>query len=166
MVLIDPWLTSRYYLSLTTYHLTVVKIFVEKNYDSILIECQHVMECVKRITMSHSPVIIPSGSDMFHSVFTVRIISFSSFCVLESTAPNWIYPNKKHKHDNVKNRELVPIPSHVLKHPGLARITLVTHQGGRIVPLIAIRVLGWRSYRVVIACSWWLTTTRLHRNFD
>ena len=123
---------------------------------------------IERVFLSmaeYSPVIIPSGFDMFDSVYAIRVFSFSSFYVSESTAANWINPNKEHKHDNVKNRELVPIPSHILKHPGLARITLVAQQVGRIVPMVAIRVLGYRCCHVVIAWSWWLTTTRLHRKF-
>ena len=92
---------------------------------------------IARVLLSmseYSPVIIPSGFNMFDSVYAIRVFSFSSFCVSESTAANWINPNKEHKHDNVKKRELVPVPSHILKHPGLARNTLVAQQVGRIVP--------------------------------
>lgn len=70
-------------------------------------------------------MVIPSGSDFSHPVFAIRVIGFSSFGVSESTAANGIDSNEEDKHDNVKNRELVPIPSDIFKNTSFARITLV-----------------------------------------
>lgn len=117
-----------------------------------------------------SPMVIPSGSDFGHPVFTIGVIRFSSFCVSESTTPNGINSYEKHKHGDSENWELVPIPSYVFKHTSFARITLIAEQIGGIVPPVAIRVLcHHRCCRVVSASSWWLTTSRLHNpkyNYD
>lgn len=96
-------------------------------------------------------MIIPSGFDFAHPVLTIGVTSFGSFSVLESAAANRIDANEKHKHDNVKNRELVPVLPHVLQHPCLAGIALVAQQVWRIVPLVAILVLGCCCCHVVIA---------------
>lgn len=110
-----------------------------------------------------SPVVIPSGSDFGHPVFAIGIIRFRSFCVSESTTPYGINSYEKNKHGDSENRELVPIPSYVFKHTSFARITLIAEQIGGIVPPVAIRVLcHHHCFNVVIASSWWLTTSRLH----
>lgn len=109
-----------------------------------------------------SPMVIPSGSDFGHPVFSIGIVRFSSSCVSESTAPNGINPYEKHKHGDCENRELVPIPSYVFKHTSFARITLIAEQIRGIVPPVAIRVLSHHCCcHVVSASSWWLTTSRL-----
>ena len=107
-------------------------------------------------------MVIPSGSDFGHPVFTIWIISFSSPCVSESTATNGIYPYEEHKHDDSEDRELVPIPSYIFKHTSLAGITLIAQYSGGIVPPVAIRVLVYHCFHVVSASSWWFTTSRLH----
>lgn len=107
-------------------------------------------------------MVIPSGSDFGHPVFTIWIIRFSSSGVSEGTAPNGINPYEKHKHGDSENRKLVPIPSYVFKYTSFARFTLIAEQSWGIVPPVAIRVLGHHGLHVVIASSWWLTTSRLH----
>jgi len=73
-----------------------------------------------------SPIVIPSGFNFGHAVVTVRIISLSSSCVSESTTGNGINPYEKNKNDNVKNRDVVPVPSHVFQHTTHARLAIVT----------------------------------------
>ncbi|WVY97506.1 hypothetical protein V8G54_029657 [Vigna mungo] len=108
-------------------------------------------------------MIIPSGSNFGHPVFTIGIIRFSSFCVSESTTANGINSYEKHKHGDSENREFVPIPSYIFKHTSFARITLIAEQIGGIVPPVAIRVLcHHHCCHVVSASSWWFTTSRLY----
>lgn len=77
---------------------------------------------------------IPSGVNLGHPVVAIRIIGFSPPGVLESTAANGVDADEDDEHDNVKHRELVPIPSNVFKHTCLARIALVAQHAGVIAP--------------------------------
>lgn len=69
---------------------------------------------------SYIPVVVPSGSDFGHAVFAVRVIGFSSLGVLESAATNTIDSNEEDEHDNVENRELVPVPCNVFENTSFA----------------------------------------------
>ena len=58
-------------------------------------------------------------------IFAVGIICLGAFGVLESTAANAVNSNEEDEHDNVKDRELVPVSANVFQYSGLARIALV-----------------------------------------
>ena len=108
-------------------------------------------------------MVVPSWSNFGHPVLAIRVISFSPYSVLESTATNWINPNQQQKRDNIQNWEFVPIPSDRFKHPSFAWITLIAKHCWSIVPSVTIWVLGYHCHHVVIAWCWWLAATRLHR---
>jgi len=109
-----------------------------------------------------SPIVIPSGFNFGHAVMTMWIISLSSSCVSEGTTPNGINPYEKHKNNNVKNRDVVPVPSDVFQHTSLARVAIVAKESGGVVPTVAIGILcHCKGFLVVTARCWWLTTPRL-----
>jgi len=90
------------------------------------------------------------------------IISLSSSCVSEGTTTDGINPYEKHKNDNVKNRDVVPVSSDVFQHTSLARVAVVAEECGGVVPLVAIGILQHcNTFLVVAARCWWLTTPTL-----
>lgn len=110
--------------------------------------------------MLDSPIVIPSGFNFGHAVYSMRIISLSPSGIPESAKGNGIYAYEEHKHDNVKNRDVVPVPSNVFEHTSLARVAVVAKQSWGVIPTVAIRVWGhYHCFLVVHARCWWLTTS-------
>lgn len=87
------------------------------------------------------PVEIPSGSDFRHTVLAMRVIGYSPLCVLKSTTTNRVNANEEDEHDNVKNRYLLPISSHIFKNSSFARVAFIAQQIRVIIPTVTIRVL-------------------------
>ena len=113
--------------------------------------------------MLDSPIVIPSGFNFGHAVYSMRIISLSPSGIPESAKGNGIYAYEEHKNDNVKNRDVVPAPSNVFEHTSLARVAIVAKQSGGVVPTVAVRILcHYHCFLVVTAPCGWLTTSRLH----
>lgn len=118
---------------------------------------------LKKINVFDLPIVIPSGFNFGHAVVTMWIISLSSSGVSESTTGNGINPYEKDKNDNVKNRDVVPVPSNVFQHTGHARLAIVAKQSGGVVPTVAIRILRYcNTFLVVTARCWWFATPGLH----
>ena len=105
-------------------------------------------------------LVVPSWLNFRHSILAICIISSSSFRVSECTTTNWVNDNEKNEHDNIKNRELMPVSSCSLKHGYFARIAVVAQYVGCPVPSVAIRIL-----HVLAACTWWLAAPRLQPKF-
>ena len=71
------------------------------------------------------PVEVPSGADFSHAVMTIRVIGISPTGILEGTTTDAVNANEQNEHNNVQDREFMPIPSNSLQHTCLTRITFV-----------------------------------------
>jgi len=95
-------------------------------------------------------------------VYPVWVLGQRAASVSEGAAATGADADESGEHDDIEDRDLVPVLADLLHHTGLARVALIAEDVWGIVPPVAVLILHPdRHASTVLARCWWLAAARL-----
>ena len=112
--------------------------------------------------MLRVPVVVPAWVYLGHLVYPVWVLGQRAASVSEGAAATGADADESGEHDDIEDRDLVPVLADLLHHTGLARVALIAEDVWGIVPPVAVLILHPdRHASTVLARCWWLAAARL-----
>ena len=113
------------------------------------------------------PVVVPAWVYLGHVVYPVWVLRRGAASISEGAARTGADADEGDKHDDVENRDFVPVLADLLHHASLARVALVAEDVRGIVPPVAVLILrSDRHASTVLACCWWLAAAGLQDSLE